>query len=99
MRNHFNSSRRWSYIIVSVVGGRHRHYIVSDVVDKNSLYQSSSNYDSKYDNYRVADYANGDLCTCYNLVNVIDKSGCYLVNNIVNSDSSYVILYRDDYNK
>lgn len=37
-KGHFNSPRRWSYVIISVVGDTHRHYIVDNIYDSPSLY-------------------------------------------------------------
>ncbi len=99
MRNHFNTVHRWSYIIVPVVGGGHRHYFVSDIVDENSLYSVQKTYDSKYDGYLVSNSSLGNFCSLYELAVVVDKSEYYISNNIVNSDSLYVIYNEVDYNR
>ena len=99
MRNHFNSAHRWDYIIISVTGSGHKHYLVSDVVDSNSLYPIKNNYDFRYDNYRVADSDSGDYYSIYALANPVDKSGYYLVKNTVNSCCLFVIYNEVDYNK
>lgn len=99
MRNHFNSAHRWDYIIISVTGGGHKHYLVSDVVDSNSLYPVKNDYDSKYDGYPVKCYPDSDSNSLFDVVIIVDKSGYYLINNTVNSDSLFVIYNKGDFNR
>lgn len=99
MRNHFNSAHRWNYIIISILGSGHKHYLVSDVVDANSLYPVQNVYDSKYDRYVVIDSSFGDSCSLYEVTIAVDKPGYYSVNNSINKDSLFAIYFRGDYNR
>lgn len=98
-KGHFNSPRRWSYVIISVIGNEHRHYIVDNIVDQNSLYRTTSKYDSRYDTYTVTGDCNSNSPFLYDVDVVTDKPGYYNVNNIVNRDSIFVIYYKGDYRK
>ena len=100
MRNHFNSAHRWSYVIISVVGSGHRHFIVSDIVDQNSLYSVKKSFDSKYDGFCTApDSITANYPCLYGLANLVDKNSAYNEYNPINSSSLFVIYYRGDYNR
>lgn len=99
MRNHFQSARRWDYIIISTIGSGHRHYIISNSVDANSLYSVKDNYDSKYDGFVVINQSGSDSCSLYNITSITDKPGYYSINNPVNKGSLFVIYNRGDFNR
>lgn len=88
MRSHFLSSHRWFYVISSIVGGKHTHYIISQILDANSLFCVRRVIDAAFDGLAVM--CDIDLPSLFDIARVGDNTnGYYYVLNGVDCNTLY----------
>lgn len=93
MRSHFNTSRRWLYVITSIVGGEHAHDLISEIVDCNTIFRVVEIVNRAIDRFNVGyrvDCEGVYICNFivdipmdkYKVGNITDLPGKYHVKNI-----------------
>lgn len=98
MANHFSSARRWFYVITSVIGGEHKHYVICQIVDEKQLHRILNSYDTECDGYDISWFIDSN-CLYPVFQSADSNEPGYVIANDTDFDSLYVVFDRGDFSK